>query len=160
MRFAAALILTAVAIQARAEGTDLKPLAFMLGNWVGVAGDKDNQLGPGQGSCSFEAGLDNRVIIRRNTASYDSGVKHDDLMVIYIDGGARAIYFDNEGHVIHYNVSAPSRHRVVFESDGTQPGPKYRLSYWLEGELLKVTFEIAPPGSDYKTYTSGALKRK
>ena len=104
---------------------------------------KSTPNGPGGGAFSFEPDLNKKIIVRRNNASYDSGLKHDDLMVIYTEGGTRAIYFDGEGHVIRYNVSAPSVNRVVFESDGTQPGPKYRLSYWLDGGSLDGKFEIA-----------------
>jgi hypothetical protein len=97
-----------------------------------------------------------------NRAAYDSGVKHDDLMVIYLDApndSPRAIYFDTEGHVIRYNLSFPASNRVTFESDGSQPGPKYRLSYWLNGKALDGKFEVAPPGAEYKSYMSWTLKK-
>jgi hypothetical protein len=37
-----------------------------------------------------------------------SAFAHDDLTIIYPDpaGSMRAIYFDNEGHVTHYTVTA------------------------------------------------------
>jgi hypothetical protein len=158
MRFIAMLIILAAA-PVSAESADWKQLDFLLGKWVGVSDAKDTQLGAGGGACSFELDLNNKVIVRHNTASYDSGVTHGDLMVIYTEGAKRAIYFDSEEHVIRYNLSIPSPNRAVFESDRAQPGPKYRLSYWIEGASLRVKFEIAPPGGEYKTYTSGALKR-
>ena len=140
-----------------------KRLEFLLGKWKGVAGEKDTQLGAGQGAFSFDLELAQKIVVRRNNATYDSGVKHDDLMVIYFDGprGAppRAIYFDSEGHVIRYNLTFPAAERVVFESDGSQPGPKYRLSYWVEKGALKGTFEVAPPGADYKNYMSWTSQR-
>ena len=136
---------------------DWKPLDFVLGKWVGAAGDKDTPLGAGQGGFSFELDLDQKIIVRRNHAEYDKGVKHDDLMVIYVEGSPRAIYFDSEGHTIRYNVAYPAKDRVVFESDGTQPGPKYRLSYWMEGKAMKGKFEVAPPGgAEFKPYMSWA----
>jgi len=48
---------------------------------------------------------------------------------------------------------------VAFESDGTQPGPKYRLSYWMEKGSLKGKFEVAAQGSEYKTYMSWASRK-
>ena len=136
---------------------DWKPLDFVLGKWVGAAGDKDTPLGAGQGGFSFELDLDQKIIVRRNHAEYDKGVKHDDLMVIYVEGSPRAIYFDSEGHTIRYNVAYPAKDRVVFESDGTQPGPKYRLSYWMEGKAMKGKFEVAPQGgAEFKAYMSWA----
>ena len=161
MRFLpiATLLLGAAALPAAAQAPDWKTLEFLLGNWTGVAGENDTPLGPGQGAFSFTLELSKNIIVRRNNASYDSGVKHDDFMVIYLEGGLRAIYFDTEGHVIRYKVSSPEQNRVIFESDGTQPGPKYRLSYWVERGTLAGKFEVAPPGAGYKTYMSWKSKR-
>ena len=148
---------------AQNDAASWKKLEFVLGKWVGSAGEKDTGLGAGQGGFSFDLQLNDKIIVRHNNASYDSGVRHDDLMVIYLDtpnGAPRAIYFDSEGHVIRYNVAFPSANTVVFESDGTQPGPKYRLSYWLKGSALDGKFEVAPPGAEYKTYMSWTSKRK
>jgi hypothetical protein len=135
---------------------------FLLGDWTGIAGEKDTQLGAAQGSFSFRPELQQKIVVRRNNARYDSGVQHDDLMVIYLDppsGSPRAIYFDTEGHVIRYNLSLPSPNRAVFESEPGQPGPKYRLTYWMDGQSLDGRFEVADPGADYKTYLSWASKR-
>ena len=139
-------------------GQDWSKLDFVLGKWTGVAGEKETPLGAGQGGFSFEFELDKRIIVRKNHAEYDKGVKHDDLMVIYLEGTPRAIYFDSEGHTIRYNVAFPAKDQVVFESDGTQPGPKYRLSYWMEKAVLKGKFEVGGP--EYKTYmTWGSVKK-
>jgi hypothetical protein len=159
MRIIAVLVLLASAGEVRAQSADWKQLEFILGKWIGSAGEKDTPNGAGGGAFSFEPDLNKKIIIRRNNASYDSGLKHDDLMVIYTEGGTRAIYFDGEGHVIHYNVSAPSLNRLVFESDATQLGPKYRLSYWLDSGSLDGKFEIAMPASEFKTYMSWTSKR-
>src|ERR1022692_1554974 len=87
----------------------------------------------------------------------------DDLMVIYLDAPndtPRAIYFDTEGHVIRYNLSFPSAKRAVFESDGSQPGPKYRLTYWMDGASLNGQFEVAVPGKDYQSYMKWTSVKK
>ena len=160
------VILLSAALQVAAQpgdSPDWKKLEFLLGKWTGIAGEKDTALGAGQGAFSFELALSRRIMVRRNAAAYDSGAHHDDLMVIYLDGPKdtppRAIYFDSEGHVIRYNVTIPAANRAVFESDGTQPGPKYRLSYWMDRNSLMGTFEVAPPGAEYKTYLKWASKR-
>jgi hypothetical protein len=144
----------------RPEPEPLKKFDFLLGKWTGSAGEKDTQIGAGQGEFSYELQLDKKIIVRRNNALYDSGVRHDDLLVLYLDNNTpRAIYFDSEGHVIRYEVTLPSPTSVIFESDGTQPGPKYRLSYRLEKGSLNGRFEIAPPGSEYKIYMSWTSKK-
>ncbi len=140
-----------------------KKIEFMLGDWIGSAGEKDSPHGAGQGGFSFTPELNRKIVVRHNTADYTSGVHHDDLMVIYLDAPndtPRAIYFDTEGHVIRYNLTFPAANRVVFESDGTQPGPRYRLTYWMNGAQLNGKFEVAPPGADYKPYLTWTSKRK
>src|ERR1700685_3140718 len=168
MRSPARLILTAIFFAIpplwcqTTSDTPLKKLEFLLGKWTGVAGEKDTPQGAGQGGFSFESELNQKIIVRRNHAGYNSGAQHDDLMVIYLDAPndtPRAIYFDTEGHVIRYNLTFPATNKAVFESDGTQPGPRFRLSYSLDGPSLKGTFEVAPPGSDYKPYMSWAAKK-
>ena len=139
-----------------------KKLEFLLGKWVGSAEAKDTPHGAGQGGFSFEPELNHKIIVRHNTAAYETGVRHDDLMVIYLDSPGdtpRAIYFDTEGHVIRYNLSFPAANRVVFESEASQPGPHYRLSYWMNGPTMDGKFEVAPPGADYKTYLSWSSKK-
>ena len=140
-----------------------KKLNFLVGDWTGVAGEKDTQLGAAQGDFSFQPQLNGKIILRKNNARYDSGVRHDDLMVIYLDSPndtPRAIYFDSEGHTIRYGIAFPAENRVVFESDGSQAGPRYRLTYWMEGSALNGRFEVAPPSSDYKIYLSWKSARK
>jgi hypothetical protein len=163
MRLALLALFTAVSALHAQNGDAWKKLDFLLGEWNGAAGEKDTQLGAGQGAFSFKAELQQKIIVRRNNAKYDSGVQHDDLMIVYLDTPdqtPRAIYFDSEGHVIRYNLTFPSASRVVFESDGTQPGPRYRLSYWLEAGSLKGRFEVAAPSKDYQTYMSWSSVRK
>ncbi|HUA60694.1 MAG TPA: hypothetical protein VML19_18160, partial [Verrucomicrobiae bacterium] len=107
--------------------------------------------------------LNRKIVVRRNNASYDSGVQHDDLMIIYLDSPAstpRAIYFDSEGHIIRYNLAFPSPNRVVFESEASQPGPRYRLTYWLDGAVLNGSFELATSPGEYKPYMRWTSRRR
>ena len=163
-----AVLLSALSVGAqstadRAGDSAWKKLEFLLGKWTGTAGEKDTPLGAGQGGFSFEPELNQKIIIRHNRAAYHSGVPHDDLMVIYLDAPndmPRAIYFDTEGHVSRYNLTFPAPNRATFESDGTQAGPRYRLSYRLNGRALDGKFEVAPPGAEYKTYMSWTAKKE
>jgi hypothetical protein len=162
LRYRMLVLIFALAFNVSGQGGSDKRLEFLLGKWVGIAGEKDTPLGAGQGAFSFEAQLNQKIIVRHNHAAYNSGAQHDDLMVIYFDGpnaSPRAMYFDTEGHVIRYNLTFPSANAVVFESDGTQPGPRYRLTYRHERELLNGTFEIAPPGGEYKAYLRWTSKK-
>jgi hypothetical protein len=162
-----AVLLSAIplAAQSAPEKTNdgaWKKLEFMLGKWTGSAGEKETPHGAGQGGFSFEPELNRKIIVRHNAAAYDSGVRHDDLMVIYLDSPndtPRAIYFDTEGHVIRYNLSFPAPNRVVFESEASQPGPRYRLTYWMNGTAMDGKFEVAPPNTEYKTYLTWTSKK-
>jgi hypothetical protein len=139
-----------------------KKLEFLLGNWTGAAGESPAGLGAGQGSFSFEADLNRQIMVRRSRSEYTSGVRHDDLMVIYFDAPKdtpRAIYFDSEGHVIRYNAAFPAANVVIFESEKTLAGPRYRLKYWRDGAALNGQFEIAEAGSKYKTYLTWTSRK-
>jgi len=161
------LLSTAIFAQAPAKpATDpLQKFAFLLGKWNAEGG---GQIGSGVGAFSFDAELDRHIVVRHNYAQYDkgaaAGTRHDDLLIIYLDSpnaGPHAIYFDSEGHVIHYAVATPKPDSVVFESDRSQPGPRYRLSYAIEGAKLKGTFEISDsPSAPYKTYLTWTSSKK
>ena len=131
-----------------------KPIEFLFGDWTASGGG--TPTGQGAGAFSFHPDLNQQIVIRKNFAEYKSGEpRHDDLMIIYAEVGAstyRAIYFDSEGHTIRYVVKTPAPDSAVFESDGTQPGPRYRLSYLLRDKELEGKFEVAPPGAEFKTY--------
>jgi len=163
MRLAIALWFAAIGALHCQTNDAWHKLDFLVGDWTGVAGENDTQIGAGQGEFSFKPELNRKIIVRHNNARYNSGVQHDDLMVIYLDTPGdmpRAIYFDSEGHVIRYALTFPAANRVVFESDGSQPGPRYRLTYWLEAATLKGRFEVAPPSKDYQTYMSWTSKKR
>lgn len=141
----------------------LDRLQPLLGEWTASG---DTQLGSGEGGFSFGLELDGHIIVRRNFAQYKTGkaagTRHEDLMIIYLTGvtaAPQAIYFDSEGHVIRYTLSFPDVGKVVFDSDVSQPGPKYRLSYSLDGKVLSGTFEIATSKNDFKTYLNWTSQR-
>ncbi len=146
----------------KTDGVAWKKLEFLLGRWTGTSGEKDTPLGAGQGGFSFELELNRKIIVRRNLAAYDSGARHEDLLVIYLDSpgeSPRAIYFDSEGHVIRYRLTFPAPGSVTFLSDAQQPGPRYRLSYVKHDSVLDGKFEVAPPGAEYQTYLKWTSKK-
>lgn len=141
---------------------------FLLGEWVlGDGGGK-----PGQATAagaSFTLDLQGQVIVRKNHSEYASAegkppVIHDDLMTIYKEGEvARAIYWDTEGHTIHYTARlSDDGKKIVFLSDPTA-GPRFRLTYEsLRPKIVKVSFEFAPPDkpAQFVMYVEGTMVRK
>jgi len=140
---------------------------FLTGNWSNATISKS---GEAIGTTSFSFDLGQNILVRRNRVEYPpkpgekSGMIHEDLMIIYRgpnDSLFRAIYFDNESHVINYTATFPAKQpSVVFESEGSDKSPRFRLVYQMEpDDLLNIEFLIAPPGGAFQTYTKGTVKR-
>lgn len=153
----------------RAEGKD-DPWAafrFLLGDWVGVG---DGKPGAGSGSFSFAPDLDGKVLVRKNrnqipAAKDRPAVNHEDLLIVYrgTDGKRnKAIYFDNEDHVINYTVTASDDGKsLTFLSDPAPSQPRFRLTYNQQKDgTVGIKFEIAPPGKaeEFKTYVEGTVR--
>jgi hypothetical protein len=159
-------LVLALAVAASAAPNDpWGGLRALLGDWTAEGGGA-----PGastSASFSFALNLGDRIVVRKSHSEYapkpgeKQGIVHDDLMVVYPDGpGLKAIYFDNEGHVIEYGVTCPTE-RAVFETGASAPGPRFRLEYALKGRgVLAITFSIAPPGGAYETHLSGTAHRR
>jgi len=140
---------------------------FLVGDWVGEGG---GQPGQGTGSFSFKPELQGKVLVRRNRADYPATkdrpeYSHEDLMVIYPEGSSdRAIYFDNEGHVIHYTVKlSPDGKTIVFASVAEAGQPRFPLTYSKAANgALKGKFEVAPPDhpESFATYLEWTAHRK
>ena len=163
------LLLWTSVMSCEGKKCDWAPLEFLLGNW---AGEGTGQPGQGTGEFSFHPDLQNRILVRRSYAAYPPtkerpAYRHDDLMMVYRESESappRAIYFDNEGHVIHYSMSAPSdMNTIEFVSDILPTNPRYRLTYSKTGSgTLIFRFEIAPPDRPdaFSTYIEAKAKRK
>jgi len=164
-RTAAALLIAAAAAIAQNTAAPLDRVAFLLGDWLT---HDDTELGHADAASSFTADLDRHIVVRRSTTKYTSGknagTKHSDLLIVYAEGtdsALRAIYFDGEGHVIHYRVTVPAANMAQFESDPAQPGPRYRLTHKVTGNRMETRFEMALPGqAEFKTYVSGVSTRQ
>ena len=163
------LLLNLVIAQESSAKTSLDELQFLIGEWEGVG---EGGPGAGKGVFSFAFDLQNKTIVRKNYAEYPSTasrprVRHDDLMVIYLDRASNQIlanYFDSEGQQINYKVTPSSDHEAVtFLSEPSASQPRYRLSYRkLKGGTLRGKFEIAPPGQSevFKTYLEWSARKK
>jgi len=142
---------------------------FLLGEWVG---EGEGQPGQGKGQFSFAEELQGKILVRKNRAEYPASAgrpafTHEDLLIVYQEDGdkaAKAIYFDSEGHVIHYTPSTSQDGKaLIFLSDARPPAPRYRLSYVnQEAGKATVRFEVAPPGKPeaFKTYLQGRVRKK
>jgi hypothetical protein len=141
---------------------------FLLGEWIG---EGTGAPGEGTGNFSFSFDLQEKVIVRKNRSDYPAtkdkpSYSHTDLMVIYreADDSLRAIYFDNEGHVIHYAVGfSKDQNTLTFISDPSPSLPRFRFIYSkLTSERLKLEFDIAPPGKPeaFSKYIEGSAHRK
>ena len=146
---------------------DWGALRYLIGNWIGEGGG-----GPGQGigSFSFQPDVQGKVLVRRSRAEYPAtkdrqAFVHDDLMIVYresdanADGSLHAIFFDNEQHVIRYNVTMFGD-KIIFTSEPVRSAPRYRFTYTrVSADALRIKFEIAPPGKDFATYIEAAARR-
>ncbi len=170
-RYCVALIsLAAFACLARAQQP---PQAARWASWQSLIGFWVGEGDPSQGTShfSFLPDLQDKVLVRKNHAEYPASkdrpaVVHDDLLIVYGDTDAdrKAIYFDNEEHVIEYAVTlSPDRKSIVFVSPAAAGAPRYRLSYFEQDrDRFRITFEIAPPGQPeaFKSYLEGYARRK
>jgi hypothetical protein len=145
-----------------------KPFQFLIGTWEGKTQGGSAGAAVG-GTYSFQPELRNHVLARhfhygscKGPEDFDCG--HGDLLYIYQDAAGqpyKAIYFDNEGHVIHYDVSTPSATQAVFLSDRSQPGPQFRLMYELKGSVMYGKFQVLVPGqTEFKSYLEWSGEKK
>ena len=152
----------------QAKADEWGAFRFLLGDWVG---EGSGQPGEGSGTFSFRFDLENKVLVRRDHSEYPAAqgrpaIVHDGLMIVYPrpgHDGVVAIYFDNEGHVIQYQVGVEREgNTVVFVSEPAAAAPRFRLSYdRMTNDTVNVEFEIAPPGQPdaFKRYVSGRSRR-
>lgn len=144
-------------------------LQFLIGSWSSPVSGQ-----PGQGvsgSTTFSYDLDKKIIVRKSRAEFvpepgkAQGLVHEDLLVIYqqpAEGQFLAVYFDNEGHIIHYTLTFPAKQPgVVFESEASEISPRARLIYETAGEdTLLTEFFVAAPGGEMLSHVKGMVKRK
>jgi hypothetical protein len=137
---------------------------FLVGTWVG---EGSGQPGQGSGSFLFAFDLDQKILIRKSHTEFPaSGGRpatiHDDLMIVYPESGgdpSKAIYFDNEGHVIHYSI-VYSGESVILTSEKMGNMPVFRLTYnALDSVTVNTKFEMSQDGVKFATYIEGKSKK-
>lgn len=134
-------------------------LSFLEGTWEAKTTDPE---GPHtRGRYTFVRELDGHILARHDTndpgckapASFDC--QHGDLLYIFQNAPGQplqAIYFDNEGHTLHYDITTPTRTSVIFLSQ-PGPGPQFRLVYELKGTVMTGKFQMRiPGGADWHSY--------
>lgn len=149
-----------------AQQNQLNGFHFLIGEWIGAGGGTGS--GQGEGSCIFRFDLDSNVIIRENYAHYSAQnnkpeYTHKDLMIIYWQAASpRAIYIDNEKHIINYNIELKEK-ELVFTSEIVNGTPQFKMTYVkLDQNNMNLKFDIAPPNTPGKfmPYISAEMKRK
>jgi hypothetical protein len=161
------LVLSASTAGAFADEDPWEPYRYLVGDWVGEGGGRPGQ---GTGRFSFRWDLQKHVMVRRNFAEFPAAqgrpaLVHEDLMVIHPgeDGAMKAVYFDNEGHVIHYAIEdAKDGRTLVFVSDPSPTAPRFRLTYTKgQGDDVLIKFETTQPGKPdgFRTYFDGKARR-
>jgi len=165
---AAMALLTACGLSAQTPADPWAGVRFLLGSWEAKTTGGVAQA-QAAAAYTFRLELRDHVLARHSrsgacTGPEDFDCQHNDLLYIYPAGNGQtleAIYFDNEGHVIHYGVSTPKAGTVVFLSDAAQPGPQYRLSYTFLDGVMSGQFELKMPGqADFTSYLQWSGKRR
>jgi len=154
---------------AQSQRDPFSPLSFLLGTWD--AKTVNNPAVNAIGNYTFRTELNGHILARLTIADpskckgpADFNCEHGDLLYIYseLPGQVlRAIYFDNEGHVIHYTVTTPTATSAEFLSDAASPGPQFRLFYELKSGTMNGKFQIRMPGQqEWKSYLEWTGSRK
>jgi len=137
---------------------------WLTGEWEG---EGSGIPGEGSGVFSFAFDLENNILVRKSHSEYPgenikSRTIHDDLMIVYPDQTgipSKAIYFDNEGHTINYNITYPES-SIILTSESPGQKPVLRLVYTkLEDENVYTRFEMSRDGVNFMTYVEGKSKR-
>jgi hypothetical protein len=132
---------------------------FLEGSWTAVAQGANGAAA--NGSYTFAPELGGHILARHSQAAgskckgpADFDCDHGDLLYIFEESNhqLKAIYFDNEGHTIHYDVLTTAPTTVVFLSEPA-PGPRFRLVYTRAGDTMSGKFQMQPPGStEWRSY--------
>jgi hypothetical protein len=146
------------------ETSSLDKWNWLIGKWKGEGNGKPGQ---GNGTFTFKQDLDKKIIVRKSHSVYPATANkpqiiHDDLMIVYLDykgNASKAIYFDNEGHTIHYSITYSDK-SIILTSDKIPNVPIFRLTYTLlENNMVNTKFEMSQDGEKYTTYIEGKSKK-
>ena len=137
-----------------------KSLQFLIGTWE--AHTQGGSAGAaGTGTYTFQPELHNHVLARHSSSEKCKGpadfdCEHSDLLYVYQEAPGqsyKAIYFDSEGHVIHYDVSVPNPSTAIMLSEPSQQGPQFRIMYEFKEATMYGKFQIRAPGqTEFHSY--------
>jgi len=147
---------------AQDAGTGWEKWQYLLGEWKG---EGSGQPGTGSGSYTLKPKLGGCILERKGVTDIPAtngrpAVHHEDVMIIYknMEGNpVRSIYFDNENHVINYDISY-AENKIILVSEVNPATPRFRLTYEkLEDKLMNIRFEMAMPNApeEFKMYLEG-----
>jgi hypothetical protein len=150
--------------QANTQNSKWEKWNWILGAWKG---DGSGTPGQGEGTFAFSFDLNGAVLVRRGHTDFPATqnkpvATHEDLMVVYLDPSsaqAKAVYFDNEGHVINYAMSWLDN-SIVFTSEKVGNMPAFRLTYTpLDKDTMDTAFDMSQDGKTFVTYIEGKSRR-
>lgn len=139
-------------------------------NWEWLSGEWQGEgsgiPGEGNGTFSFIFDLDNNILVRKSHSEYSTGDFkrkniRDDLMIVYNGGNNKykAIFFDNEGHIINYNIALLDS-SIVFTSEPVAGSPVFRLIYEkINPDIVNTKFEMSRDGLNFMTYVEGKSRK-
>jgi hypothetical protein len=158
------VLFTIASVSSGQQNSSLDSWNWLMGEW---AGEGSGQPGKGGGTFSFTYDLNKKIIVRKSHSEYPPAnnkpaVIHDDLMIIYADSDgnpSKAIYFDNEGHTINYQITYYDK-SIVLTSDSIPNIPIFRLTYSLvDVGTVDTKFEMSQDGEKFMTYIEGRSQR-
>jgi hypothetical protein len=138
----------------------LSTLSFLEGTWEAKT-QAGSAYANATGTYTFKRELGNHILARTSNSSVCKGPAtfncgHRDLLYVYSDAQGqplKAIYFDNEGHVTHYEVTTSAPATAVFLSEPSASAPQFRLVYDLKDGKMTGKFQMRGPGqTEWKSY--------
>jgi len=166
-KIAAILLAVVSCAHAQQPASPWKDFDFLLGEWTWSGGGQPGQATTGRSV--FQPDLNGTVLKRAVHLEYPAtpqraAFSHDDLLYLYhdpSDSSLRAIFFDNENHVIRYTVTV-AQDSIQFLSDAAPSGTRARMTYTRIGpDSVTEKFELAPPGKpdEFTKYVEFVAKR-
>jgi hypothetical protein len=165
------LSVTATVCAAAAEVDEWLPVRRFVGEWIGTSSGA-----PGEGAVTrkYSFVMNGRYVQETNISRYPpqeknkSGEVHEHWGMISYDKQRKLLVlrqFHVEGFVNTYRqvVSSPDATKLVFESEAFENlsnAWKARETYeFISDDEFVETFELAPPGKPFETYTRARFRR-
>lgn len=123
----------------------------LVGTWKGT---NSGEPGQGEGYFTFSFDLNENILMRKGHTVFPGHENqparvHDDVLIIYKENSAipdKAVYFDSEGYVLHYNISYSDNGIIILKSVPEKDSPVFRLTFIkMDNTTTEIKFESAPP---------------